>query len=463
MSCDILLLALPLIWGQEYRMDLKPPVNLLYLASYLRKKDLRVSLIDVVSGKQTLHGLLDEIGRLKPRCIGLPFYHASLGTAFEFVRKVRASYPGITVVGGGPSVTIETGRILREGGLDCAIAGEGEVALEEVLKSPKEEWPNLEGVFTMGEGRLRGKARSTFIEDLDSLPFLDYRDISMDVYFAYQQRMKVPRSIFLTTSRGCPHRCVFCATPLLWPGKLRRSSPERIIEEVRFHQARYPGVSAGFLDDSFFSQKEWLHSFLEQIGPLHMHYNCIGRIDHLDRATIEALAGTGCQFVAFGVETGSHERQQKTRKFLDLETLRQNIALFSGLDITTKGFFMLGFPDETIQDMADTINLATELKTRGMKSFSIFPLIIYPGTELAGRFSVTSFESRIYEHYEENLDDMEDFGERRIAMYSTVPTSDANPYLTHEEILELVKLAYNKISKQEFISPAEILALKGRS
>lgn len=462
MSLDLLLIAPPLLWGQENRMDLKPPINLIYLYSYLKKKGIKVRMLDVISERIDIENLLGIVRELGPRFIGLPFYQASLKTASELVHRLKSENPSIKIIGGGPSITIEYDRILREAGLDLAVIGEGERTLEEIILAGESDFGAIDGLSYLSEGELLTNAPRAHLEDLDSLPFLDYSALKMDVYFDYQRRQNTPPSIFVTTSRGCPHRCTFCATPLLWPGHVRRYSPRRVVDEIIYQRRQYPGISIGFLDDSFFSDRKWLEELFGLISSLKIRYHCIGRMDNLDSGLISTLAATGCDFIAFGVETGSDRRQKAIKKFLNLGKLEENLRILSKFEIVTKGFFMLGFPDETPGDMADTINLAAHLKRIGMKRFSIFPLIAYPGTEIAIKNKISNFDSSIYESCIEDIRDTGDFGERSIAMYSTIPGMDINPYLSHEAIIRLVKLAYNRIEQNRGVTVEEICDLKAR-
>lgn len=460
MKCDILLVALPLLWGQEYRRDMRPPVNLLCLTSFLREKGFTSGLIDCVSEDLTIDELLKRIALSGPRFVGIPCYHASLSTAEEFIRRLRDCLPGVRIIGGGPSVSIEPEEILRTAALECAVIGEGEETLEEVLgTSSSEEYGEIEGLVFSSGGDIRRTDRRSPIRDLDRLPFIDYSVLDMGTYFSSQKLRDVPPTVFMTTSRGCSHRCSFCATPLLWPGPVRRFTAARVIEEMKYQSGRFEGAHIGFLDDCFFSDAIWLQEFLQKVSPLGITYNCIGRIDRLNPDTIEALVKTGCGFIAFGVETGSQRRQKAIGKNLDLRNVLQNVALLSKFDIVAKGFFMLGFPDETPEEMAETINFAVTLRRKGMKKFSIFPVIIYPGTELARKFSITRFDSSICKDYPRDLSSLDDFGEKNLALYSTVPATDVNRYLSHQKIIKLVKLAYNRIEQMEYIKQGEILSL----
>lgn len=464
---DILLIATPLIMG-DHRLDFKPPLNLLFLHSYLKQQGLASDVCDMVSERLELADVLTRIQRQQPKTIGIPLYHATTDTVFQLVRAIRAMDPSIKIIAGGPSFTIEPDKYMQSGLFDAGVVGEGEVTLLETIKAVQEaDPPHTPGAAFKKGDQIVIHPRRTQIETLDVLPFLDYSPINMDVYFDYQQRMGIEKTIFMTTSRGCAFRCTFCSTPLLWgPSNVRRVSAGHILAEIAYLSAQFPGVNIGFLDDSFFADRKWLAEFFPGIKKLGVKYTCIGRVDHLDTTLIEQTAESGCTYVAFGVETGSQLRQRQIKKYLSLDKLKRNMAAFSKYDITTKCFFMLGFPDETIQEMADTINLAVELAVIGMKKCSFFPVIVYPGTELARSFDFAEFDAGIYEDY---VIDMAGYtgssapasaGDTGISMYSTVPKSDSNPYLNHKAIVELIKIAYQKVTDKQPITVAEIEALR---
>jgi magnesium-protoporphyrin IX monomethyl ester (oxidative) cyclase len=464
---DVLLIATPLIMG-DHRLDFKPPLNLLFLHSYLKQQGLASDICDMVSERSELTDVLARIKRQKPKTIGIPLYHATTDTVFELIRAIRQMDPTIKIIGGGPSFTIEPDKYMQSGLLDAGVIGEGEVTFLETIKAvQQDDPPHTPGAAFKKGDQVVIHPRRPQIENLDELPFLDYSPINMEVYFDYQKRMGIEKTIFMTTSRGCAFRCTFCSTPLLWgPSNVRRVSAGRILAEIESLTKQFPGVNIGFLDDSFFADRKWLAEFLPGIKKLGVKYTCIGRVDHLDTTLIEQTAESGCTYVAFGVETGSQLRQRQIKKYLSLDKLKRNMAAFSKYDITTKCFFMLGFPDETIEEMADTINLAVDLAIIGMRKCSFFPVIVYPGTEMARAFDFDEFDAGIYEDY---VIDMAGYtggaapvnaGDTGMSMYSTVPKSDSNPYLNHKALVKLIKIAYQKVTDKEHITVAEIEDLR---
>ncbi|MFZ2958629.1 MAG: radical SAM protein [Candidatus Ozemobacteraceae bacterium] len=497
MKKDILLVNPPLLWGQEDRLDIKPPINLLYLGTWLKHRGIEVGIIDVVSTRVNFRKVIEQIQEQRPRFLGIPFYQGSRETALSLCREVKRTMPEIVIIGGGPLMTTFFDDLLLDPALDVGVIGEGEITLEELIRAgPTADFASIPGLAYRepGEGqgenpRLSGSssplADSSFhsegapslevrivrsadrepIESLDTLPFLEYGLIDQKPYYDFQERLSMPRWLFLSSSRGCPFKCVFCATPVLWPGKMRRLSVERLMAEIRHQRSLDPGIGIGFMDDSFFSDKPWLNRFFDAIARENIRYCCIGRADHLETGDVKKLAQTGCHYVALGVETGNQARQNTIRKYLDLSKVRAAVQALAAHEIICKCFFMLGFPDETPAEMVETVNFAVDLKRLGMDECNIFPVSLYPGTELAKGHDRSAFRSEIYKGFDpenrriDTLAEDEDKGEKRLSIYASVPTVDLNPWLDQGALLELVKLAYNKVEAKEDLTIEEVNAL----
>ncbi|MFZ5952783.1 MAG: B12-binding domain-containing radical SAM protein [Candidatus Rifleibacteriota bacterium] len=453
---ELLLLAPPLHFERHLRRSFQPPLNLLYLCSFLRHRGVSSSLHEALSVDDAVKVIVDR----SPLLVGIPLYYASLPTSFAIVKKVKEICPGIRFVAGGPCLTMEPDRMMSSGGFDFGIRGEGEETLFELYRALKQDsvFAAIEGLVYVEEGCLQINELRSPIKNLDDLPFLDFSLIENDYYFDFQQRSGVPRTIFLNTSRGCSFRCSYCCTPVLWPGPVRRYSPERMMNEIIFQLQRFPGVEIGFCDDSFFSDHRWLDRFLQLVKPIGLKFQCIGRADHLDSEYIEKLAAAGMTYIAFGVETGNQNRQARLRKHLDFKRMFETMACLQRFDVKTKCFFMLGFPDETPEEMVETINLAAELKKAGMDYFSIFPVTVYPGTELAQQFSCDSFQCGLDAHMPEIIRDG-----LEITSGNEFLDSRYNDFLTQRQMAEVVSFAWQTVELGQSITLSELLSIMNKS
>lgn len=439
----ILLVSFPLNWNQAGMVDLKPPVNLIYLASWLNAHGIVAAILDASQKQLTLEQTMKEIHVIAPEWVGIPFYQGTEATASALCKALRQELPQIRIVGGGPLLTAMPQRIIEEQLVDFAISGEGEKALEAVIRADRPAAARTIAV------------NGQEIVELDDLPFLDYSLVDMSGYFALQEALKVPRSVFMTTSRGCACRCTYCASPRLWPGKVRRYSVNRVLREVAAHGQEYGAINIGFLDDSFFSDRHWLNDFFAGIAGMGVTYSCIGRADHIDADIAANLKKTGCNFVSMGVETASPQRQKALRKFLDLNRVRSTVSFLAEQKIYSRCFFMLGFPDETPEEMAATVNFAIELKQLGMSDCTFFPVVLYAGTELSQKYGADLWQSQIHLATADAAPVACLAGEK-LARYSSVPAADVNVFFNHEQMVQVVQQAYGAVERMQPLLVTEL-------
>lgn len=462
---DIVFVNPPIQWGQ-HRMDLKPPLNLLYLASYLNDKGFSCRVIDVVSSPASLTEVVREISQLAPVYVGLPFYQGTFQISLELCRELKRANETVKIIGGGPMMTTSAAYLLKFEELDLGVMGEGELTMEELLTKGLGNIGNIEGLAFRNGDQVIETPRRKHLENLDQLPFVDFSLINTRAYLEFQASLEMPKWLFLSTSRGCTFRCVFCATPVLWPGKIRRMSVGRLMKELTHQQDLFPDANIGFMDDSFFSDKNWLKEFLDEIGKLKIMYCAIGRADHLEADEIKRLAATGCHYIALGVETGNQGKQKQIKKYLDLEKVKTNVRLLAQNNILSKCFFMLGFPTETPEEMVETINFAIECKRLGMNEANFFPVSIYPGTELSEGLEVDLFKSTVYQQFDFDNKSVDSFAteeeraEKRLSIYANIPEADINSFLTQKQLLQLIRLAYMKLDRMEDIAVGEIEAIR---
>ena len=106
------------------------------------------------------------------------------------------------------------------------------------------------------------------------------------------------------------------------------------------------------------------------------------RADRLDHDLLVALRAAGTVMICVAIESASPRLQKYMRKNLDLARAREVIRDITRLGIFCQGFFMLGFPTETEQEMRDTIRYACRSRLHTASFFAVKPV---PGTELHSR------------------------------------------------------------------------------
>ena len=144
------------------------------------------------------------------------------------------------------------------------------------------------------------------------------------------------------------------------------------------------GVSDFLVEDENFTlHKELVREFCELIleNDMKIGWSCPSgvRLDTLDPEMVSLMEKSGCYSLAVGVEFGSQRIHDLTKKRLTLTTIRDRMELFRDSNIRTTGFFLMGIPGETREEMQQTIEFAKSLPIDRAQFNNFMPL---PGSEL---------------------------------------------------------------------------------
>jgi radical SAM superfamily enzyme YgiQ (UPF0313 family) len=235
------------------------------------------------------------------------------------------------------------------------------------------------------DGRLHHNPNRVLERNLDQWPFPDRESLPLD--FVESMPLDVPavlsldRFTTMQTSRGCPWPCVFCDIPIFNEGKWRSRSPGHVVEEFR-HLEKEGYGAVFFVDDHFLLQPKRIEAIcrgIEEHG-ITIEWGCEGRVDSVCMDLFPAMARAHCRTLMFGIESGSQkilDRLQKEQTLAEIETAVSR-AKKAGIEIV-HGFFVVGIPDETEDDLRATFRFASKIR---IDSFGFNRLCVYRGTPL---------------------------------------------------------------------------------
>jgi radical SAM superfamily enzyme YgiQ (UPF0313 family) len=174
---------------------------------------------------------------------------------------------------------------------------------------------------------------------------------------------------------------VFCDIPIFNEGKWRSRSPRHVVEEFKHLQELGYG-SVYFVDDHFLLQPKRIESICKGINEagVTIQWGCEGRVDSTAQHLFPAMAKAHCRTLMFGIESGSQkvlDRLKKEQTLAQVESAVNN-AKRAGIEIV-HGFFVVGSPDETVEDMRATFDFASKLR---LDTFGFNRLCVYRGTPL---------------------------------------------------------------------------------
>src|SRR5258708_7371551 len=193
--------------------------------------------------------------------------------------------------------------------------------------------------------------------------------------------LSMERFTTMQTSRGCPWSCTFCDIPIFNEGKWRSRTPQHVVDEFKYLQKLGYGA-VYFVDDHFLLQPKRIEAICQGINDngVTIQWGCEGRVDSVAQHLFPAMAKAHCRTLMFGIESGSQkilDRVNKEQTIAEIETAVTN-AKKAGIEIV-HGFFVVGNPDETVEDMKATFDFASRLP---LDTFGFNRLCVYRGTPM---------------------------------------------------------------------------------
>jgi anaerobic magnesium-protoporphyrin IX monomethyl ester cyclase len=434
--------------GDDYlSYDHNMPLGLVCVASYLAERSYSIGIVDSYAENLGVFATVDRIfsrGTL-PRVIGFNSSSPNIHIVHRIAACIKRLRADIIIVCGGPHASLATEHTLSTGDIDYAIVGEGEIPFLNLVRSlfvgQNNSPDEVPGVFSRQSGKISGR-RNTVLIDLAAMPLPRLDLLPLERYFAINKR------IYIHTSRGCAFRCIYCSVPECWGRSVRQIPVDVIRSQVSELLTRYKPDELQIVDDNFSHENgRFIRAFCDMSVEegWSIRWKCQVRADLLDKATIEMMSKAGCFEVDLGVESGNPEIQKYIRKNLDLAKTLDTISLINKLGISTKAFFMLGFPEETWAQLTNTINYSVELKHSGLKDVAFFPVMPFPGTEISKVTGKTVFQGAVIDDVD--VEEPEPtFAGYRLRKYSAKPEMSLNANFSPETLRLLVKFAYQHFS-----------------
>ncbi|MDQ1159617.1 anaerobic magnesium-protoporphyrin IX monomethyl ester cyclase [Sphingomonas sp. SORGH_AS 950] len=435
-SPRFLLLYPPLQFSHGEVVKPDGSLSLAYLAAALREAGFNVDILDCTVGfdrsplKESFHNVVEQDNGLlrvglaaesilkiveKYDVVGLSSIFTPQTTpCLELVSQIRACFPDKLVIAGGVNARNLRGRFFAAG-VDMIAMSEAEVTVTQLgrVLQGQGSLATIPGIAFLDEdGHERKTAMAPAIKDLDGLPMPAWDLLPMQQYWAISRphggnfpEGQTIRYASLQTSRGCPFRCAYCHISKEQAGSdygnigaFRMKSVERVFRE--FQTLKDMGVEYVFIeDDSLFMKKRRAIEIFRMVRDLglklldvnginicHLHRGKQGTDKlQVDTELIEVLAEAGFKSLALPFESASQRLVNKyaSSKWRIADTNTADlIRTFNDHGISVSGNYMIGYPDESIEEVFDTITMAKRNVEEGLDYALFFAVVPFPGSEL---------------------------------------------------------------------------------
>lgn len=353
-----------------------PPLGLGYLAASLREAGFSVLIVD--GSYLDRRTVIDLVRAADPGILGFYCMMTMEETALSLAAELK-DCAELTIVG-GPYPSADPAKFLDV--FDAAVVGEGEVTIVELARAvlrDRRGISGIRGIAVKTGGLVRAAEPRPRIENIDALPF-PARDLFDDAgYKKYWLREYGYTVTSMITSRGCPHTCGFCSKPV-FGGVVKVRSAGNVVDELSEIADRgYDRVWMG--DDCFTYDTQRTIDICQGIinRGLDLRWECLSRVDGVTPDVLDAMRDAGCARLFFGLESGDDRILKAMRKQATFAEGRAAIELAGNHGLKTGAFFILGYPGETNESLARTVNASSALPLDYLSYTVPYPL---PGTDL---------------------------------------------------------------------------------
>jgi anaerobic magnesium-protoporphyrin IX monomethyl ester cyclase len=430
----------------DEKLHVDPPLGLVYLAAYLRKHGFKSEILDTNALRFSRRMILDWIKERSPDFVGFTVFTHMANVVAEIAAEIKREMPSIKILVGGPHVHMLYKEYVEEHPqIDFVCTGEGEYTLLQLMEAHqnKQDLRTVKGLCYRENGQTVVTQTQDLIMDLDSLPFPAWDMVQTDHYYGPQALDgESPYTIFLN-SRGCPYKCTYCVTPSFW-GKQRRRSPQNIGEEIEQASHKLKLRAMRFEDDLFTLVKSWAWAVCDEFIKrklTHIKWETNGRVSNVDFELLKHMKKAGCVSICMGIEFGSQRVQDMTKRGIKIPKIFEVVSMAKKAGLRVKGYFVIGYPTETEQDILETIKLSKALDL----DYAVFSYCTpFPGTPL---FNYAK-EHNLIQSYDWN-DYQFGFTGRRPLKLDTI---------SEEKLVEL----YNRAVREFYYRPSQVAKILWR-
>lgn len=360
------------------------PMWLSYAAGFAEQAGHEIDLIDAPAAGMSREAVINRIDDFTAHLVVIETSTPSIYNDVAFCEEIKRVRPDVYIVLVGTHVSALPEESLQlNDNVDGVAMGEYDQTITDLAHCLAEggDVTTVKGLCCRVGQKLVQTGKAKLLEDLDAVPMVSKiykRFLDITNYFN-------PNALFpmvtITTSRGCPHHCIFCVYPQTMMGhRLRLRSVNNVVDEMEYIVKQFPQVKSIFFeDDTFPAHKKRCIEICKEIirRGITLSWTANARAD-MDYETLKIMKQAGCRCLCVGFESGNQHLLDNIKKGITLAQSQDFMNAARKAKMLVHGCFMVGLPGETMETMEKTLQRAIDLKPDAMQ---FYPVMVYPGTE----------------------------------------------------------------------------------
>jgi len=357
-----------------------PPISLLEVASVIKNEGHHVLVLDAPATQTPLSKLKNIIK--KYNFVVILTSTMSINEDSEILSLLKKANPRLkTIVFGGHPTSMPR-YTLAKPGIDFIVRCESEYIIKDLINAyakNNDSWKKVRGIGFKQQKKIIINPPYPLIKNLDDLPFPDRSMLPKNIDYFNPVVKRMPYTTIFT-SRGCPGRCTFCASPIFYGRKIRYRSANSVLAELT--EISKLGYKEVFIRDEIFTvNRKRVVAICNGIikNNLDLTWIASSRIDTIDKPLLKLMKKAGCHLVRLGVESGVQEILNNVKKGIKVTQTKKVFKYANSVNIDTHAHLMIGMPGDNEKTIKQTIDFVKEINPT-IATFGI--CTPYPGTEL---------------------------------------------------------------------------------
>jgi len=356
-----------------------PPLGIAFLGAALEAVGIGVEVADFVVNPYSSAYLKDVLKRFQPQIAGITSVTMTFDNAVKIVKDIKQINPDILTVMGGPHVSFcaeETMKCFPE--IDIIVKGEGDESIVDLTRAMENgrKWDQVKGIVYRNGSVIYSTGDRKKMADVNALPVPARHLLPLGRY----RTLNMPVS--MTTSRGCPFKCIFCVGRKMVGAKVRYRNAKPVVDEMEYlNTLGFPQINIA--DDLFTANKKHCIGICDEIlaRGLKIKWSSFARVDTVSRDVLSKMKAAGCDAVSFGIETANAGILKTIKKGITIPQVIEAVKMCNDTGVTPTASFILGLPGETPETLKETVEFGKKLKDMGVL-YGFHLLAPFPGTEI---------------------------------------------------------------------------------